>query len=71
MAYTNKDTNLWYELKPILGLSWLTGRATTEGHTITDLWHLGLCADLQARDLNKPVTFGVQLTRLPLEDKYW
>ena len=31
---------------------------------IPDLWHTGLrdCADLQGRDLNKPVTFGVQLT---------
>ena len=40
---------------------------------ITDLQHTGLgdCADLQARDLNKPVMIGVQLTQLPLEDKFW
>ena len=31
---------------------------------IPDLWHTGLrdCADLQGRDLNKPLRFGVQLT---------
>ena len=55
------NPNLWYETKPILGLSWHTR-----------LWHTGLrdCAESQARHLNKPVTFGVQLTQLPLEDMY-